>query len=275
MKYLITRTDDFGSARAANRVILQALKEGNYVKNVSCMAAGTQIEQDVEVLEELRRQKDFCIGLHATLNSEWEEIQFTSVLHPKEIPSLVDEKGVFMMHPRFFEKQMPKTEECMREITAQLDKLAALGLTVEYIDTHMLPDAVIPGLREAITEFARKKGLVDQRWFYTFAKEHQPVLSEQNTLEKNIESYRKWFYSFEEEKQYINILHPAKYSEETRKFYNQVLTGESVACSRDAEQCLVNSGRLEQICEEMQIKQIKYTEAVPQGDTTVTAAENF
>lgn len=275
MKYLITRTDDFGSARAANRVILQALREGNYVKNVSCMAAAPAIEKDAGALEELRKKKKFCIGLHATLNSEWDKVDFTSVLHPKEIPSLVNEKGVFAMHPMFFKDKMPKTEECIREISAQLDKLTALGLSVEYVDTHMLPDAIVPGLKEALTVFARKKGLVDQRWFYTFAKEHQPVLEEMDTAEEDFEAYRRWFQSFEEERQYINILHPAEYSEETRLFYNQVLTGDGVARSREAEQKLLNSGRLEKICEELEICTIKYTEAVPQGDTTMVAAENF
>lgn len=275
MKYLITRTDDFGSAASADRVIFKAVSEGNYVKNVSCMAVAPHIEKDAKELEELRKKKDFCIGLHATLNSEWEKVNFISVLNPKEIPSLVNEAGIFPMHPMFFAEKMPRTEECIREISAQLDKLTILGLTVEYVDTHMLPDAVVPGLKEALTEFARKKGLVDQRWFYTFAKEHQPFLTGDTSLEEDALSYDKWMQTFEEGKQYINILHPALYSEETKLFYNHVLTGDSVAYSREAEQILLNSGKLEKLCESMQIQPIKYTDAIPQGDTTMSAAENF
>lgn len=157
MKNLITRMDDFGSAFAADGAIFQAIKKGDYVKNVSCMAVAPYIEKDAKELEELRKKKSICIGLHATLNSEWEKIDYHSILNPKEISSLVDEKGKFAMHPMLFEKRMPKTIECIREISAQLDKLTTFGLTVEYIDTHMLPDAVVPGLKEALTEFARKK----------------------------------------------------------------------------------------------------------------------
>lgn len=275
MKYLITRTDDFGSAKAADRAILKAVSEGNYVKNVSCMAVASCIESDAAELEQLRRKKHFCIGLHATINSEWEEVHFRSVLHPKEIPSLVNEEGIFAMHPMLFAERMPKTEECIREFSAQLDKLTAFGLTVSYVDTHMLPDAVVPGLKEALTEFCRKKGLVDQRWFYTFAKEHQPVLNQKNNQKNNLLEYQKWFESFEKEKQYINILHPAEYSEETKLFYNRVLTGDGVACSREAEQKVLNSGELEQFCEKLEIQTIRYTDAIPQGDTTMCAAENF
>lgn len=275
MKNLITRTDDFGSAFAADGVILQALKKGDYVKNVSCMAVAPYIENDAKELEELRKKKGICIGLHATLNSEWIKVDYNSVLNPKEISSLVDENGKFIMHPMFFENRMPKTAECIREISAQLDKLTTLGLTVEYVDTHMLPDAVVPGLKEALTEFARKKGLIDQRWFYTFAEEHQPVLDGNKSLQKDAAAYNKWFESFEEDKQYINILHPARYSEETKLFYNQALTGDEVARSREAEQQLLNSGKLEEFCEKLEIKRIKYTEAVPQGDTTLSAAMNF
>ena len=275
MKNLITRMDDFGSAFAADGAIFQAIKKGDYVKNVSCMAVAPYIEKDAKELEELRKKKSICIGCHATLNSEWEKIDYHSILNPKEISSLVDEKGKFAMHPMLFEKRMPKTIECIREISAQLDKLTTFGLTVEYIDTHMLPDAVVPGLKEALTEFARKKGLIDQRWFYTFAQEHQPVLDGSESLEKDAEAYNKWFEGFEEGKQYINILHPAKYSEETKLFYNQVLTGNRVACQREAEQQLLNSGKLEEFCESLEIKRIKYTEAAPQGDTTLSAAMNF
>ena len=51
MKYLITRTDDFGSAASADQVILKAVSEGNYVKNVSCMAVTPHIEKDAKELE--------------------------------------------------------------------------------------------------------------------------------------------------------------------------------------------------------------------------------
>lgn len=278
MKRLITRADDFGSAEAANRAIFQALAEGEYVKNVSCMAVGPCIKTDAYELEELRKKKDFCIGLHATINSEWEAVHYTSVLPPEKIPTLVDGKGIFAMHPMMFQKKMPSAEEAIKEISAQLDRLTALGLTIEYIDTHMLPDTVVPGMLDLLSEFAEKKGVIDQRWYYTFPSQHQPVLTgdeSEEEAEEAEELYHNWFQCLKENKQYINILHPAIYSEETKKFYNYVLIGDSVAKSRHLEQKIINSGKLEQYCHEMGIKTVKYTEADPQGDTTMDAAKVF
>ena len=275
MRYLITRTDDFGSASAANRAILNVVKNGDYVKNVSCMAVAPCIEEGAEELERFRREKGFCIGLHAALNSEWETVHFRSILNPDEVLSLVDEEGIFPMHPMMFEQKMPDVGEAVKEISAQLDRLTSLGLTVEYLDTHMLPDAVVPGLKEALSELAEKKGLVDQRYFYTFPNGHQPMLSGETSLEEDAEAYRKWFGLLEDGNQYINIFHPAEYSEETKRFCNRVLTGDSVAKSRDAELRLLGSRLLEKMCEEMGIRTLRYTEAEPQGDTTMDAARSF
>lgn len=275
MKYLITRADDFGSAQAANQAIIQAVREGNYVKNVSCMAVGPHIEKDAAELEQLHREKGFCIGLHATINSEWEPIHFKSILSEKEIPSLVDKQGVFTMHPMQFEQKMPRVEESIKEISAQLEKLTVLGLTVEYMDTHMLAEAAVPGLMEELSEFAKKKGLVDQRGYYTFPSIHQPILSGRQSFIEDGSAYQEWYECFEEGKQYIHILHPAKYGEETRKFYNKILTGDGVAKSRGAENILLNSGLLEEYCEKMGIRLITYKEAKYQGDTTMDAFKHF
>ena len=58
-------------------------------------------------------------------------------------------------------------------------------------------------------------------------------------------------------------------------FYNMALKGDSVAKSREAEQHLLNSGALEKMCRERGIQLLKYTDAVPQGDTIMMAAQNF
>lgn len=275
MKYLITRADDFGSAKAANAVILQAIKEGDYIRNISCMAGAPAMQEGAEELERLRKKNSFCIGLHAVLNSEWENVHFRSILRAEEIPSLVDENGIFAAHPMMFNQKMPDVEEAVREISAQLDRLIALKVTVEYVDTHMLPDAAVPGLMDALSDFAKKKGLVDQRNYYTFPSRHQPSLTGNSSVEEDLIKYRTWYECMEEEKQYINILHPAKYSEETKLFYNHTLRGDVVARSRNAEQLVLNSKKLEKLCYELGIRPIKYTEAVPQGDTTINAMNNF
>lgn len=275
MKYLITRADDFGSALSANHAMIQAVEYGNYIKNVSCMVAAPRIEEGLDKLIGLKKKKEFCIGLHAVLNSEWESIHYKSVLPPETIPSLVDSNGIFAFHPMMFQEKMPDVGEAVHEISAQLDKLAKLGVCADYVDTHMLPEAAVPGLMDALSEFIKSKGLIDQRYFYTFPTAHQPELNGRAAPEEDLAAYRGWFQTFEEEKQYIDILHPAFYSEETELFCNSVLTGNQTAKTRDAEQRVINSWVLEEYCERMDIKLLKYTEAVPQGDTTMEAVKYF
>ena len=270
MTTLITRNDDFGSARAANGAILEAVEQG-FVKNVSCMAVGPHIDADAKDLEELCRKRNACIGLHAAVNAEWDNLKFLPILPEEEIPSLLDEKGMLYLHPMFFQKQMPQVEELMKEIRAQLDVLTHLGLTVSYVDTHMLPDAVIPGLKEAISGFAREKGLVDQRWFYTFPMVKQPVPQEWTEVDKIVAAYENWMDAMEKEEQYISIMHPAKQTMEMSLFRNMALTGDGVAKSRHAEYKILTCGILNRMAEEKGIMAIRYTDAVPQGDTIENA----
>lgn len=274
-KYLITRADDFGSAYAANKAILEAVQNGEYVKNVSCMAVGPHIDTGSEALEELHKRKGICIGLHAALNSEWDYLKFLPISAIEEIPSLVTNKGVFSMHPMEFKEKMPSVEHAIWEIEAQLDFLVKLGLTIEYIDTHMLPEAAVPGLKEALSEFSRRKGLIDHRWFYTFSSVHQPVLTGEHLLEQDIKAYEEWFVSMKEGEQYINILHPARYSRETLLFANRVLKGNGVAKSREAEAKLLMDSQFKLYCVKEGIIPLKYTEANPKGDTTDSAAKLF
>lgn len=253
-KYLITRADDFGSAYAANKAILEAVQNGEYVKNVSCMAVGPHIDTGSEALEELHKRKGICIGLHAALNSEWDYLKFLPISAIEEIPSV---------------------EQAIWEIEAQLDFLVKLGLTIEYIDTHMLPEAAVPGLKEALSEFSRRKGLIDHRWFYTVSSVHQPVLTGEHLLEQDIKAYEEWFVSMKEGEQYVNILHPARYSRETLLFANRVLKGNGVAKSREAEAKLLMDSQFKLYCVKEGIIPLKYTEAKPQGDTTDNAAKLF
>ncbi len=273
-KTLITRTDDFGSARAANAAILEALTKG-FVKNVSCMAVGPQIDADAKELVETAKKYGVCIGLHAAINAEWDFLKFLPVLPPQEIPSLVTKEGTFYMHPMMFATHMPQVEEVMKEIRGQLELLTKLGLPISYVDTHMLPDSLIPGLTDALTEFAKEKGLIDQRWFYTFPTVKQPVPdgTEKSAEEVN-RAYAAWLDSFEE-KQYICVMHPAKYSRETLFFRNPVLTGDSVARSRDAEYRFLTSDAAVTLLKEHAVTPIPYTQALPFGDTIKDAVKSF
>lgn len=90
---LIVRADDFGSARAANAAILEAVRAGYLVRNVSCMAPGPYLDEGADALAALAHRVD--IGLHLTVNAEWDPIKWAPCAPPEKIPALLNEKGAF------------------------------------------------------------------------------------------------------------------------------------------------------------------------------------
>lgn len=90
---LIVRADDFDSARAANAAILEAVRAGYLVRNVSCMAPGPYLDEGADALVALAHRVD--IGLHLTVNAEWDAIKWAPCAPPEKIPALLNEKGEF------------------------------------------------------------------------------------------------------------------------------------------------------------------------------------
>lgn len=72
----ITRADDAGSSRSANRAIAQVV-DGGFVRNVSLMACGPAIEDAAQLLA---HRKDVCFGMHTTLNAEWDKVKWRPLL---------------------------------------------------------------------------------------------------------------------------------------------------------------------------------------------------
>lgn len=155
---LITRADDFGSARSANSAILEALAAGHMVRNVSCMAPGKYIEQDAGELVRYAGQVDF--GLHYTLNSEWDSVKWNPCAPKESIPSLLDQTGNFYPSSEELRSANIRMEEAIAELDAQLERLTTLGIPITYVDGHMFPDRIIPGLDEEMKAWAKRKGIL-------------------------------------------------------------------------------------------------------------------
>ncbi len=152
---LITRADDFGISPGTNEAILECLDAG-FVRNVGVMAPAPSLHHRLEEL--IARQEECCLGLHATLNSEWAEWRWGPVLPPESVSSLVGEDGTFhattaLLHER------GQVDEMVREVEAQLAKLVGLGLRPRYLDTHMV-FSWIEGVADALEELCRREGLV-------------------------------------------------------------------------------------------------------------------
>jgi len=159
---LVTRGDDAGSSKSANRAIHAAAKKG-ILRNASILAPGPSVNHAAKVLGGLAKSGELCVGLHATATCEWEWPVWGPVLGAEDVPSLVDERGLFH---RTLEGLIAGgapagkiRADILAEVAAQLERLRSLGLKVAYIDEHM-DLGRIEGVREGLARIAKREGLV-------------------------------------------------------------------------------------------------------------------
>ncbi len=267
---LLTRADDFGSSHAANKAIYEEISQGNYIKNVSVMAPAPMIEEAAEMA---LKCKKICYGLHATINAEWDLIKWMPILPAAQVPHLVDHNGAFIADTAEFAGKGIDAEEVIREYDAQLEYLHQLGFEITYADTHMFPLKYITGLREAFDDWADKKGLINQIYYYRAPKE-QFEPRKGKTIEEAASYYREWI-SYLKDGLYFSVMHPAKYSREMLLCKNRFYPDGEVAIARDMEYQLLVSGMAEQICKERNITTVRYDDAAPQEDTYDLLVEVF
>ncbi len=152
---LITRGDDAASCRSANRAILHAFEHG-VLRNVSVMAPAPELDHAATVLAQA---EGLCIGLHATLTSEWDHPRWGPLLGPDAVPSLVDESGCFPRDLDALRRLDPSMDEARRELSTQLERLRRVGFDVAYVDEHM-GVGWVNGVRDVLAELADDHGLV-------------------------------------------------------------------------------------------------------------------
>ncbi len=150
---VVTRGDDAGSCVAANRAVERAAREG-VLKNISVIACGPALP---DAADRLRGISGLCIGLHLTLNSEWDALTWPPLTRN---PLLTDARGLFPQNPT----ELPRTPEAIDAILTEADaQLAALRdarLEPFYLDEHMAPSAwAVPELKEPLAHWAEKSGL--------------------------------------------------------------------------------------------------------------------
>jgi chitin disaccharide deacetylase len=246
---IITRADDCGSSHSANIGILQAL-EGGILKNISLMAPCDFIEEAASMLAS---RNEICFGLHTTLNAEWDHVKWGPVLQA-QVPSLVDENGMFLPTPKEFLQQKPDLDEIMLEIQAQLDKLKALGFRISYVDTHMAPEYEVPGLEERLSDWTKKEGLL---YWNNYCSSIMNVMETEDLIENMVNRLKATTQG-----QYLYVAHPAVDSPEMRRTGNPYNSGDLIAKRRDIEMKLFTDSRILQTFRERNIIPIGYDKAV-------------
>lgn len=249
-RQLIARADDLGSSNSANKAIGQVVEAG-VIRNVSIMACGPCVEAAAQMFS---HRKDVCFGMHTTLNAEWDQVKWGPVSMPEPEDALVDEKGYFLQDPSFFLQTKPTVERVMREAEAQLERLHRLGFDIRYIDSHMLSEAYIEGMDEAMADFARKKGLVDHMYFYHLLPGMQMLVEKPERAAKVLAGIPAG--------QYFILTHPSLDTEEMRRVGNAGVSGIDVAKGRAKETEIFSAPGLKGMLEAAEISCIRYDEAV-------------
>lgn len=142
--------DDFGFSHGVNQAILRAHREG-IVTSTSLMVTGDAAAEAVAIA---RANPDLAVGLHLVV------VAGRAALPPREIPALVDERGLFRGGPvgigvRYQFSRAARTQ-LAREIREQLVRFRETGLPLSHVDGHLhmhLHPVVLSSLLDLSEEF--------------------------------------------------------------------------------------------------------------------------
>jgi predicted glycoside hydrolase/deacetylase ChbG (UPF0249 family) len=131
-KLLILHADDIGVAHSENAASFDALDKGA-VNSGSIMMPTPWV---TEVAEYAKQHPNADLGLHLTLNAEWNTYRWGGVASRDGTPSLHDPDGTLPRETGTVAKRA-KLEEVERELRAQIDRAYAIGIKPTHVDSHL------------------------------------------------------------------------------------------------------------------------------------------
>jgi predicted glycoside hydrolase/deacetylase ChbG (UPF0249 family) len=142
-RLLIINCDDLGSSHAANVGVYESLREG-------VATSATLMVPCPWAREAAARYRGEDVGVHLTLNSEWDLYRWGPITHA---PSLLDGDGGF---PRTVEDVWDHADldEVRRELRAQVERAILWGFDVSHLDSHMGTLQLKPEFFDAYLELA-------------------------------------------------------------------------------------------------------------------------
>ncbi len=251
--YLVTKADDVGSNDSAHRAFFDGYKQGilrNGVIMMTCSKAK-------EAAEFFKNEKGFCMGLHLTLNAEWDSVKWGPVLPPEKVPSIVDKNGHLFQTTQELHDNNPKVEHILAEMQAQLDLAREYGLDIKFADSHMGFTWVVEGLADKAREWARKNGI---EW-----GSHKPWfkrLPEVDCDGDPVEKFLARLKAAEPGIYYMHFGHPAYDTPEMRALGHEGHPGDAVAVERDNDRRRLMDPRVVEYCKEHGVIPITFTQAL-------------
>ena len=131
-RLVIIHTDDIGMCQAS----LQAFQDLWDFGTISSGAVMVPCPWFPATAEFCRNNPEVDMGIHATLNAEWENYRWGPVSTRDPESGLLDKDGYFhQWHPAVYENASP--EAVSAEVNAQVEKALAAGIDATHIDSHM------------------------------------------------------------------------------------------------------------------------------------------
>lgn len=131
-RVVILHTDDIGMCHAS----VQAFKDLWAFGTITSGATMVPCPWFPAVVQMCKENPAIDMGVHATLNSEWESYRWGPVSTRDQASGLLDADGYFhQWHPAVYQNAKP--EAVALEANAQIEKALAAGIDVTHVDSHM------------------------------------------------------------------------------------------------------------------------------------------
>lgn len=131
-RLVIIHTDDIGMCHAS----LQAFKDLWGFGTITSGAVMVPCPWFPAVAQMCREQPAIDMGVHATLNAEWESYRWGPVSTRDQASGLLDADGYFpRWHQAVYDNAGPEAVEA--EVNAQIERALAAGIDVTHVDSHM------------------------------------------------------------------------------------------------------------------------------------------
>jgi hypothetical protein len=131
-RLVIIHADDIGMCHAS----VQAFKDLWAFGTITSGAVMVPCPWFPAVAQMCRENTEMDMGVHATLNAEWESYRWGPVSTREAGSGLMDEAGYFhQWHQAVYDHAKP--EEVEKEVDAQIERALAAGIDVTHVDSHM------------------------------------------------------------------------------------------------------------------------------------------
>lgn len=128
----IIHTDDIGMCHAA----VQAFKDLWAFGTITSAAVMVPCPWFPAVAQMCRENPEIDMGVHATLNAEWEAYRWGPISTRDLETGLLDADGYFhQWHQAVYDNA--RAEAVEREVNAQVERAIAAGIDVTHVDSHM------------------------------------------------------------------------------------------------------------------------------------------